>query len=98
MNRHTCGATFDYVLHLNGVGDTEFVNWTTECQLRDFSGKLLAVVESQWVDPAAPVSLALFTLDTSKWRPGVAMLDVAFTGPDGYVRTLRDPVQWELTR
>jgi len=98
MNQHTCGATFDYVLSLNGVEPTEFVNWTTECQMRDFSGKLLAIVESQWINPAAPVALALFEIDTSKWRPGVALMDVRFIGPDGYIRTLQEPIQWELTR
>lgn len=98
MNRITRGASFDYVLSLDGIGPTDFVGWTTECYLRDFSGKLIATIPSQWVDPAVPVALELFEIDTSKWRLGTAVMDVHFTSPDGYVRTLEDKIQWEITQ
>jgi hypothetical protein len=98
MNKHSCGSTFDYVLSLEGVELTEFVGWTTLCNLRDFSGALIASIDSAWIDPAVPVALALMKLDTSTWRPGVATLNVKFTSPNGYVRTLKEPVNWELVK
>lgn len=98
MNQLRLPASFDYILSLDGIGPTEFVGWTTECQLRDFNRKLIAIIPSAWVDPTIPVALELVQLDTSKWKPGVAILDVIFTGPEGYVRTLENPIQWELVR
>ena len=98
MNRHRCGATFDYVLYLEGVSPTEFVGWSTECQMRNFDGKLLNVIPSAWVDESAPVAVSLLQLDTTKWKPGSVIVDVLFTDSEGYVRNLENPIQWELIR
>lgn len=98
MNKHPCGSTFDYVLSLTGIDPSDFLGWTTVCQLRNFNGALISEIESTWVDPAAPVALTLFKLDTSTWRPGAASLNVKFTSPSGYVRSLKDPVEWELEK
>ena len=46
MNQLRLPASFDYILSLDGIGPTEFVGWTTECQLRDFSRKLIAIIPS----------------------------------------------------
>jgi hypothetical protein len=99
MMKHQCGNTFDYVLSLTGVEPTEFVGWNTRCQIRDSQGRLIDEIDSEWVNPAQPIALSLFKMDTTGWNPGFASLNVQFIRiVDGYTRSLEDPLEWELEK
>lgn len=98
MINHRCGNTFDYLLSLDDVGPTEFVGWSLLCQMRDNFGQLIDTIDASWVDPAAPTAIYLFKLETSNWKPGFASLNIRFTGPDGYDRSLLEPIKFNLER
>lgn len=98
MITHQCGNTFDYVLSLTDIDPADFVGWTLLCQMRNASGQLIDTIDAQWVDPATPIAIALFKLDTNGWKPGPATMNIRFTGPDDYARSLLEPIDWQLER
>lgn len=98
MITHQCGTTFDYMLSLTDVDPTDFVGWTLLCQMRNASGQLIDTIDATWNDPAVPIAVDIFKLDTSQWKPGPATLNIRFTGPDGYERSLLQPIYWQLER
>lgn len=75
---HKRGATFDLVLLLpDTTVPGSFIGFVPACQIRDFSDRLVASVEAQWVDPDTTMAIALHAADTSNWRIGQTVFDVS---------------------
>ncbi len=72
------GASFDLVLVLPDTTPVgTFVGFVPTCQVRDFSDRLVASVDAQWVDPETTMAIALQAADTSAWRIGQTVFDVS---------------------
>lgn len=87
--RHKIGDTFLYLATLNGVSPGDLVGYTPTSQVRSaITGSLYGQAQCIWADVGATDQVQLFVSDTTRWRPGPALLDVQFTrAADGFVRS-----------
>lgn len=97
--RHKRGDTFDYVAILPAsIPDGEFSAFTPTCQIRDMQDRLIANVETAWVDQVTARSVSLNVEETQSWSLGSAVMDIQFTRPsDDYIIST-STIQFQIIR